>query len=201
MTSKWAEGLPQGFHSHSYQEKMNELGRLHSGSAMGSVGDFCAGEPMSECARLADQIRRAFEGEAWHGDSLLEILSGVNAGIAAERPILNAHSIWELVLHIAAWDDITIRRSQGTAVKPTDEQNFPPVKETGEGAWQQTLEAIKKTHADLVRTVAAFPDSRLGEQVPGKTQSYYNFYYLFSGIVQHELYHAGQIALLKKAAR
>jgi uncharacterized damage-inducible protein DinB len=156
---------------------------------------------MSECDRLADQIRRAFEGDAWHGDSLLEILSGVGAKAAAAHPIPDAHSIWELVLHIAAWDDIAVRRSQGTAVQPTDEQNFPPVKDTSESAWQQTLDAVKRTHADLVKTVAAFPDSRLGEQVPGKTEDYYNFYYLFSGIVQHELYHAGQIALLKKAAR
>jgi uncharacterized damage-inducible protein DinB len=156
---------------------------------------------MSETGRLADQIRRAFEGDAWHGDSLLEILAGVSAQTAAARPIANAHSIWELVLHIAAWDDISIRRAGGTAVHPTDEQNFPPVKDASDAAWLRTLDAAKKTHADLVKTVAAFPDSRLGERVPGKTQDYYNFYYLFAGIVQHELYHAGQIALLKKAVR
>ncbi len=46
--------------------------------------------------------------------------------------------------------------------------------------------------------MAAFPDSRLQDPVPGKTEKYYNFFYMFSGIVQHELYHAGQIALLKK---
>jgi hypothetical protein len=57
---------------------------------------------------------------------------------------------------------------------------------------------LRNTHAELIKTVAAFPDSRLQERVPGKKQDYYNFYYLFSGIVQHELYHAGQIALLKK---
>jgi hypothetical protein len=57
---------------------------------------------------------------------------------------------------------------------------------------------VKKTHNDLVQTVAAFPDSRLQDKVPGKKQDYYDFYYMFSGIAQHELYHAGQIALLKK---
>jgi uncharacterized damage-inducible protein DinB len=153
---------------------------------------------MSETARLADQIRRAFEGEAWHGDSLLEILAGVSAKTAAAHPIPNAHSIWELLLHIQAWDDVTIRRAGGTAVQPTGEKNFPPVRDTSEAAWQQAVAGVKKTHEELVRTVAAFPDSRLDEQVPGKSQDYYNFYYLFSGIVQHELYHAGQIALLKK---
>ena len=57
---------------------------------------------MTEAIRLADQIRRAFEGSAWHGDSLLELLADVTAKTAAARPIKDAHSIWELLLHIAA---------------------------------------------------------------------------------------------------
>jgi len=154
---------------------------------------------MSETARLADQIRRAFEGDAWHGDSVLELLAGVNAATAAARPIKNAHSIWELVLHIAAWDDVVLRRTGGTAVKLSGKQNFPPVKDTSEAAWRKVVEYVKHTHNELVQVVAAFPDSRLREQVPGKSQDYYNFFYMFSGVVQHELYHAGQIALLKKA--
>jgi uncharacterized damage-inducible protein DinB len=154
---------------------------------------------MSETARLADQIRRAFDGDAWHGDSVLELLNGVNARTAEAHPIKNAHSIWELVLHIAAWDGAVLTRIGGTAIQLVDEQNFPPVKDTSEAAWGKAIVHAKQTHNELVQAVAAFPDSRLQEQVPGKSQSYYNFFYLFSGIVQHELYHAGQIALLKKA--
>lgn len=153
---------------------------------------------MTETFRLADQTRRAFEGNAWHGDSLLELLAGVNAWTAAAKPIKDAHSIWELLLHIAAWDDAVRRRTGGTAVTMTDEENFPAVKDVSEAAWRQVVESTKQTHNELIKAVAAFPDSRLQEQVPGKTQNYYNFYYMFSGIVQHELYHAGQIALLKK---
>jgi uncharacterized damage-inducible protein DinB len=154
---------------------------------------------MSETARLADQIRRAFEGDAWHGDSLLELLNGVNAKTASAQPIKNVHSIWELVLHIAAWDDAVLKRTGGTAVELTDKQNFPPVKDTSEAAWRKAIEHAKHTHSELVKAVAAFPDSRLQDQVPGKTENYYKFFYMFSGIVQHEIYHAGQIALLKKA--
>jgi uncharacterized damage-inducible protein DinB len=153
---------------------------------------------MSQTALLADQIRRAFDGDAWHGDSLLELLAGVSAKRAAARPIPNAHTIWEILSHIAAWDDAVIRRIGGSAVTLTDEQNFPPVKDSSEIAWQSTIDRVKQKHTDLVKAVADFPDSRLQEQVPGKKQDYYNFYYMFSGIVQHELYHAGQIALLKK---
>ncbi len=156
---------------------------------------------MTETFRLADQIRRAFEGSAWHGDSILELLSDVNAKTAAARPITDAHSIWEILLHIAAWDDVVTRRIGGTALMLADERNFPAVTDTSEATWTQAIENTKKTHHELIKAVASFPDSRLGEQVPGKTQNYYNFYYMFSGIVQHELYHAGQIALLKKAAK
>ena len=154
---------------------------------------------MTETFRLADQIRRAFEGNAWHGDSVLDLLAGVNAATSAARPIKAAHSIWEILLHIAAWDDAVIRHIGGAAVDLPDEQNFPTIRDTSEAAWNQAIENTKKTHNELIKAVAAFPDSRLTEQVPGKSEKYYNFYYLFSGIVQHEIYHAGQIALLKKA--
>jgi uncharacterized damage-inducible protein DinB len=157
---------------------------------------------MSECARLADQARRAFEGEAWHGDSINELLSGVDAKMAAAHPIKDAHSIWELVLHIAAWDGAVVRRVRGNTVNLSDNENFPPIPDTSENAWKNALEHMQRTHADLVTAIAAFPDARLAEGVPGKSkQPYYTYFYMFAGIVQHELYHAGQIALLKKAAK
>jgi len=154
---------------------------------------------MSECARLADQIRRAFDGSAWHGDPLLKILDGVDARTAAAHPVKKAHSIWELVLHIAAWDDAVRRRTGGQVANLKSKQNFPPVTDTSEAAWKKAVEHLTGVHAALVEAVAAFPDSRLHVQVPGKSAKYHNFFYMFSGIVQHELYHAGQIALLKKA--
>ncbi|MGO9646908.1 MAG: DinB family protein [Terriglobales bacterium] len=154
---------------------------------------------MSETARLADQIRRAFDGDAWHGDSMLELLANVDAETAAAHPIKGAHSIWELLLHVAAWDDAVLRRTGGAGVELSDRENFPTVNDTSEKAWRNAVEQVKKKHDTLVKAVAAFPDSRLHEQVPGKKEKYYDHFYLFSGIVQHELYHAGQIALLKKA--
>jgi hypothetical protein len=60
---------------------------------------------MKETERIRDQLHRAFAGDAWHGPSVLEILENVTASQAATRPIAGAHSIWELVLHIKAWND------------------------------------------------------------------------------------------------
>ena len=112
---------------------------------------------MSETARLADQIRRAFDGDAWHGDPVLELLADVNAKTAAAHPIKNAHSIWELVLHIAAWDGAVLRRTAGTAVELKDKQNFPPVSETGEAAWREAVGHAKNTHNELVQAVPPSP--------------------------------------------
>jgi uncharacterized damage-inducible protein DinB len=153
---------------------------------------------MSEAARIADQLRRAFNGDAWHGDSLLEILRGISAVRAAARPIKSGHTIWELVLHIAAWDGAVLRRMGGAAVALSDKENFPPVTDTGEAAWRKAVTEVRRVHEELVAAVAALPDSRLYEAVPGKQGTHYNFYYMLHGVVQHELYHAGQIALLKK---
>jgi uncharacterized damage-inducible protein DinB len=150
---------------------------------------------MSEPARIADQLRRAFYGEAWYGDALFEILDGVSAAQAAARPVKHAHSIWELVLHVAAWDGVARRRLAGETVELSDEQNFPPVQDTSEGAWRRALERVRQVHDDLIKDVVALPDSRLCENVPGTK---YDIYRLLHGAVQHELYHAGQVAILKK---
>ena len=150
---------------------------------------------LSQSARLADQLRRAFSGPAWHGPALLQLLKDVDAKTAAARPLANAHSIWELVLHIAAWDGAVLRRLGGKRARLTDKQNFPPVPEATEAAWREAVAHAKRMHDELVKTVASLPDSRLRETVPGKR---YDFYHMLHGVVQHELYHAGQIAVLKK---
>jgi len=152
----------------------------------------------SESVLIADQLRRAFEGDAWHGPALLELLQDVSAATAAAKPLPEAHSIWELVLHIAVWDKATLRRLAGEKTQPTGTDNFPLVpKRPTETAWRKTIAGTKRTHERLVKTVAALPESRLRERVPGKR---YDFYHLLHGVAQHELYHAGQIAILKKAS-
>ena len=149
-----------------------------------------------EATRIADQLRRAFDGSAWHGPALLELLGDVDAATAAARPLPNVHSIWELVLHIAVWDRVACRRLAGEKCQPTGTANFPLVTKPTEAAWRKAVAETKRTHDNFVRIVAALPDSRLRERVPGKR---YDFYHMLHGLAQHELYHAGQIAILKKA--
>jgi|SRR5712671_1241146 len=152
--------------------------------------------PTTEGARIADQLRRAFDGTAWHGPSLMALLENVDAATAAARPLPKVHSIWELVLHIAAWDAAGCRRLGGNKTQLTGTANFPVAPTPTEAAWRKAVAEVKRTHDLLVNMVAALPDSRLYDRVPGKR---YDFYFMFHGIAQHELYHAGQIAILKKA--
>lgn len=150
---------------------------------------------MNETERIADQLKRAFHGEAWSGPSVREVLQGVTADIAAKRPIADAHSIWELVHHITAWVDIVRRRVAGEAVTVIPTVNFPPVAEITEAAWQESLKAMNDEEERLRNGILEIPESRFEQPVPPTGDS---VYVLLHGAIQHSLYHAGQIALLKK---
>ena len=153
----------------------------------------------TECNHIAYQLASTINGEAWYGDSLREILDGVTAGQAQAHPLANAHSIWELVLHVEAWANFAWGAMHGTPIPPwpamPKELDWPQVTQTSDAAWQQTVKSLFANHLKLVEAIKGFGDERLEETVPGRT---YNFYRLFQSMIQHATYHAGQIALLKK---
>jgi uncharacterized damage-inducible protein DinB len=151
----------------------------------------------SEASGIADQLRRAFYGSAWHGPAVLELLEDVDAKTAASRLLADVHSIWELLLHIEAWDGAGLKRLAGKKARLKGKQNFPDVPKPTEPAWREAVASAKETHDRLIEKVAGLSEKRLRDQVPGKR---YDFYHMLHGIAQHELYHAGQIAILKKAA-
>ena len=154
---------------------------------------------MNETHRINIQLKSAHHGGAWHGPALNELLAGVTAAQAAQHPVEDAHSIWELVNHIAAWEAIVTQRLRGEEVSNVpDEINFPPVAETSESAWQATLQQTAKINQALRDALQAAGDERLNEAAPGKQHT---LYFEVHGALQHTLYHAGQITLLKKLVR
>jgi uncharacterized damage-inducible protein DinB len=151
---------------------------------------------MSETNRIQDQLERGFTGSAWHGPSVLELLADLDAAKAAARPIAGAHSIWELVLHIGAWDQAAARRLRGDRAELSDAEDWPAVSDTSAEAWAQTLEMLKKNHRELHEAIGRVEETRLDEPIlEGMTSVYGTLH----GVIQHDLYHAGQIAILKKA--
>src|SRR5713101_9564266 len=119
---------------------------------------------MSQIDFIVDQLKLAFDGEAWHGPALMEILADVDAATAAAHPIAAGHSIWELVLHVAAWEQVIITRIvEGKAVTLSDEKNFGHIEHVSDAAWQQAVLALRRTHQELINIVTAMPESRLSD--------------------------------------
>lgn len=152
---------------------------------------------MKEIERIADQLKRASEGDAWHGPAVMELLAGITAQQAAAHPLKGgAHSIWELVLHITTWERAVLRRLQGERVEPSTEEDWPAVGETSDEAWELTRKNLKRGNDELRLAISNLHESRLDEPIFEGMPSVYG---TLHGLIQHDLYHAGQIALLKNA--
>ena len=150
---------------------------------------------MSEIQTIIDELKIIHDGDPWHGPSMKEVLSGVSAEQAAAKPLANAHSIWELTLHVAAWEGVFMRRLAGLQLKEPEEGDFPAVTDASEEAWRRTLNRFDEGHRRVIEAAATLTDDRLSEIVPGKD---YTVEYMLRGLMRHHVYHAGQIALLKK---
>lgn len=151
---------------------------------------------MTETERIADQLKRAFVGGAWHGPAVFEILEGVTAQQAMAHLLAGGHSIWELVLHISAWSRAASRRLRGDRAELTDAENFPSVKDSDEQAWKLSTESLMRAYDELREGVLLLDDTRLDQPIINGMSS---TYVTLHGVIQHSLYHAGQIAILKKS--
>lgn len=156
-----------------------------------------------ELKRLADELRRMYEGGAWHGPSVCEALSDVTAAEAASRSLPGAHSIFELTHHIAAWTGEVTRRLRGGTPSEPEDGDFPAKGErVDKPKWEATKALLQARNAELVTAILAFDPSRLDEAVggagTGPAESRATYRTMLQGVVSHDAYHAGQIVILRK---
>lgn len=150
---------------------------------------------MTETERIAEQLRAAFAGDAWHGPAVLDVIDRLPAQQARAHPIAGGHSIWELTLHITAWTRAVLRRLQGDRAELTDAENFPEVTGWDEQGWEATRQSVVEALIELKEAILLLDDSRLDEPIiEGMSSTYVTLH----GVIQHSLYHAGQIAILRK---
>jgi uncharacterized damage-inducible protein DinB len=152
---------------------------------------------MTEVARILDQLRRAWNGECWAGPSLWSLLADVTVGQANARPIAGSHTIAEIVGHLAYWRDAVCRRLAGQTVLPSHSEQWPAGGAATETQWRLALSVLESRQRSLDEAISRLSDAKLSTAIGGKP---YDFYVCVHGLIQHDLYHAGQIALLKKAA-
>ncbi len=145
---------------------------------------------------LSDELRRALRGEAWHGPSVHELVAPLSAEEAMQRPIPAAHNIWELVVHIASWSNIALRRINGGQVEPYDGEDWPEVHDFSEKNWNHAREDLAESYERLSEVVLGMTDDELEAKAPNSTRTIAG---MVNGVAQHAAYHGGQIAILRKS--
>ncbi|WP_375435570.1 DinB family protein [uncultured Hymenobacter sp.] len=158
---------------------------------------------MSEPERIADQLRRAFDGDAWSGPSLHQTLAGITAAQAAAYPWAGVHSIGELVQHLTTWTVTVAQRVEARKLTEMTREDWPSFSvAVTEVAWPQARQELREAHQHLLGITEALPSSELdtvlGDARERADGSGVSIYVLLHGTIQHYLYHAGQIALLRK---
>jgi DinB family protein len=143
-------------------------------------------------------LDQAYNRRSWHGTNLRGSLRGLSARQAAWRPAPARHNIWELAVHAAYWKYAVRRRLTGEArgsfsLKGSNWFRRPI--DTSQQAWPEDLALLDATHRSLRNVVADFPITRLLQRVAGSNETGFS---LIAGAAAHDLYHAGQIQLLKR---
>jgi uncharacterized damage-inducible protein DinB len=156
--------------------------------------------PVTEIRLLLAFIDQAYDRRSWHGTNLRGSIRGVSANEAAWRPGPERHNIWELVVHAAYWKYAVRRRLTGEARGsfPVEGSNWfarPSAAERGEASWKADVALLGETHRSLRAAVAALAAADLDRAAAGGTETVRA---LVTGIAAHDLYHAGQIQLLKR---
>ena len=147
----------------------------------------------TEIERITRMLEKTFDKFPWYGQSIMDVLKGVSE-TEANHKIGPTHSIIELILHMVSWRTFTAHRLMGNNdFEVGEEANFPRP-----GSLKEAVLKLQVSQGELIKAVKQFPEARLGEIVPSRTQKY-TYYTLLHGIMQHDIYHLGQIQLIRKS--
>lgn len=156
---------------------------------------------MSEIARIIDQLEREHEGDPWHGTPLVTLLDGITAAQAARKPIAAGHSIWEIVLHVTGWKLEVARRVGGAPAGEPPDGDWPDVGEPTPARWNAAVQRLTEAQRTLLDAIRQLPEARLFEPTNDPRNrplgTGVSYYVLLHGVVQHDVYHSGQVAALK----
>ncbi len=149
----------------------------------------------SEIRNIIRLLENTFDGSAWHGPSILNILNEVNAE-RAFKEFDNIHSIAELVQHMTTWRKFAVQRLRGNHQYEIGEfEDWKKILRNDENTWREIKKQFLQSQQELLETLDGINDLKLTELVENKA---YDYYTMLHGVIQHDIYHGGQISLLKK---
>lgn len=147
---------------------------------------------------FANELRKAYYGDAWHGNSVSAILALVNKDQMFSRPIPNVHSIAEIVLHLTSWTEEVYSRLEGNIAEEPENGGWPKVKEETMQEWNAILSEFRLANEKLLYLAMEISEDQWGSAAQQETGTRLSYFELLNGLVQHHAYHAGQISLLLK---
>jgi uncharacterized damage-inducible protein DinB len=147
---------------------------------------------MREIERILDQLNRSWGGPSWTGVDIQPLLDGISEAQARAHPLPNAHSILELLSHMTTWMTAVASRLSGETRELTPEEDWRDVTQL---PWPAAISEMENAQSHLSDVIARLTPDDLDKKVAGRK---YTIYVMLHGVIQHNLYHAGQIGLLKK---
>ena len=147
--------------------------------------------------QLIGQLQGLYDGNNWVYISVTEILKDISFETAIQKKLPKRNTIHEILQHSLSWRTLLLKKLEGDQafdIQQNDDLDWPKTAVKSEDTWKQLVKDFHKNQEDLVQILSKKDDRILFEVVPGRN---YNFKYLIHGVIQHDYYHFGQIALLK----
>ena len=155
---------------------------------------------MTTSQELYQNLEHVLSGEAWYGKPVYTIIEQVSFEAAYEKPAGAAHNIAEIVLHMLSWTEEAMDRMNGLPAGAPSSGDWPETGAPDERKWQYYVSDLKLVNVNLLNVIRNFPEEEWNENIVDTRENAYPTTYkeLVHGLIQHQVYHAGQIAILNR---
>ncbi len=153
---------------------------------------------MSTSEKLINQLNEVLAGNPWYGPNVYDTLAKVGFEAAYEKPPGSIHNIAGLLLHMIAWTEEVIDRLNGKTASDPASGDWPETGAPDEQKWQNYVDDLKLVNVNLQGVISKFPDEQWSEQIDDQRgfTPVATYEELVQGLIQHHIYHLGQISLL-----
>ena len=158
---------------------------------------------MTKSEEISNELKTVLSGHPWYGNSIYDIIKQVGFDAAFEKPPGSIHNIAGILLHMLAWTEEVMDRMNGLAAQIPSSGDWPDPGEPDEQKWQNYVNDLKLVNVNLLGVIQNFPEEQWHTPINDMrdTETVLTYQEMITGFIQHQVYHAGQIALLTRILR